>query len=787
MFPSYVSAGFAEHHHQFWRWVWALRIDVRPETSPVLLWPRGGAKSTSVELACAAVAARGTRSYVLYISGTQKQADDHVANVARLLESEAIGRHYPKLGERKLDKFGSSLGWRRNRVMTSSGFILDALGLEGAARGVKLDEHRPDLFALDDIDDVRDSMETIEKNIVTLTQSLLPAEAPTAGAVFVQNLVHHESIAARLAGLASESAEFLADRVVSGPIPAVVGLQTEPVPGTILHRVTGGTATWAGQDLATCERQINRWSLRAFLAEAQHEKSKTGLEAFPEWDVSVHVCDPFKIPEDWPKWRAVDYGYAVPYCCLWFTRSPSGRLYIYRETYGAGKTALQQGYDVRLASSGERYFCSVGDPAMWASEREGEKYKSPASQYAEMGVSLEQASNNRIAGWGRLHELLAHGEGVPPILQVFKTCHNLIRTFPDLKRHPQKPDDVDCWVAGTQISTPRGDIPIEQISIGDLVDTPIGPRRVLRSYVSGASATIRVTLSDGLMIEGTPHHKVYVQGAGLVPLESLKCYDILKERNIWLSRWLSIAVSSIAAMRGVCTTTRMELSSSTAVQACIDRSGLMQGVRFLLSGMFTTLMTTMTTTSFLTSSACRQGSMASTTMNEESTAISGKRSRRGETVMSDERPYVRTAENYGNECQSGNVRADIVAVLLRLDTLVKSIAYLPVASSTIAALTGRLRWNAPSAGEPWQSSGTPRSKRRPVHIVAVGRSDDKKLVFNLTVDEAHLFYANGILSSNTDPRIEDHAPDTARYGLMAAHWLDALKKSKPQSYMGGRR
>lgn len=438
-----MSAGFAEHHHKFWRWVWALQLNVRPETSPVLLWPRGGAKSTSVELACAALAARGTRSYVLYISGTQKQADDHVANVARLLESDAIGRYYPRLGERKLDKFGSSLGWRRNRVMTDSGFIIDALGLEGAARGVKLDEHRPDLFALDDVDDVRDSMDTIDKNIVTLTQSLLPAEAPSAGAVFVQNLVHHESIAARLAGLASEPAEFLTDRDVSGPIPAVIGLQTEPVPGTLKHRIVGGMPTWDGQNLVTCEQQINRWSLRAFLAEAQHEKRQTGREAFPEWDVSVHVCTSFPVPTDWPRWRAVDYGYAVPYCCLWFTRSPSGRIYIYRETYGAGKTALEQAAEVRALSAGERYFCSVGDPAMWASEREGERYKSAASQYAEMGVELAPASNNRIAGWGRLHEVLNHADGVPPILQVFPGCTNFIRTFPDLVRHPHKPDDVD--------------------------------------------------------------------------------------------------------------------------------------------------------------------------------------------------------------------------------------------------------------------------------------------------------------------------------------------------------
>src|SRR5262249_10623291 len=154
LFPSYVRAPFAERHHRFWRWVWALELDVRPTTTPVLIWPRGGAKSTSVELACVMVGARRQRRYVWYLSGTQAQADVHLGNVARLLESDSIARHYPRLGERKLGKYGNSQGWRRERVWTSDGFVVDGLGLDVAARGVKLDEQRPDLIVIDDIDNV---------------------------------------------------------------------------------------------------------------------------------------------------------------------------------------------------------------------------------------------------------------------------------------------------------------------------------------------------------------------------------------------------------------------------------------------------------------------------------------------------------------------------------------------------------------------------------------------------------------------------------------------------------
>ncbi|HEX4571252.1 MAG TPA: hypothetical protein VH184_12545, partial [Dongiaceae bacterium] len=48
---------------------------------------------------------------------------------------------------------------------------------------------------------------------------------------------------------------------------------------------------------------------------------------------------------------------------------------------------------------------------------------------------------------------------------------------------------------------------------------------------------------------------------------------------------------------------------------------------------------------------------------------------------------------------------------------------------------------------------------------AVGRSVVRRPTFNLTVADAHLFYANGVLSSNTAG--EDHAADAVRYACMA--------------------
>lgn len=256
---------FAAHHEDFWKWVWGVAPDVRPKPF-VAIWPRGGAKSTSTELACVLLAARKTRKYGLYVCESQDQADDHVSNVAALLELDTTARAFPELAGRAVGKYGNVKGWRRNRLMTQSGFILDALGLDSASRGVKIENQRPDLLVFDDIDNEQDSQTATEKKIKTLTQALLPAGSSDVGVLMCQNLVHQDSIFARLA---DGRANFLAERIVSGPIPAIQNLSFENREGKFV--ITGGEPTWSGQNVDRCQEMINDMGISAFLSECQHD------------------------------------------------------------------------------------------------------------------------------------------------------------------------------------------------------------------------------------------------------------------------------------------------------------------------------------------------------------------------------------------------------------------------------------------------------------------------------------------------------------------------------------
>lgn len=275
LFPAYVTHPFGPHHEAFWDWVDSLESGTKPRPF-VALWPRGGAKSTSAELACVYLGARQTRSYVWYVSSTQEKADKHVQNIGGLLESKALERHNPALASRKVGKYGHSKGWRRNRLKTASGLTVDALGLDTGVRGAKDEERRPDMIIFDDVDEKHDTPKTVQKKIDILTTSILPAGSSDCAVLFIQNVIHDGSIADKLA----RDADFLIDRIVSGPIPAIAGLAYESyfdaAIGRNRYRISAGTPAWAGQDVATCEAQINEWGLTAFLQEAQHETTLKG-------------------------------------------------------------------------------------------------------------------------------------------------------------------------------------------------------------------------------------------------------------------------------------------------------------------------------------------------------------------------------------------------------------------------------------------------------------------------------------------------------------------------------
>lgn len=265
--PRHTVHPFADHHRQFWEWADNVHTTIELTRFCLLLWPRGHAKSTSIELAATKWGSEGRARYVLYVCATQELADDHVSNIAALLESPVMERLYPSMAKPMVGKHGNSKGWRRNRVRTSSGFTVDAIGLDTAARGVKLEEDRPNVIILDDIDSEADSPRLVDKKVRTLTQSILPAGTDDAIVVLAQNLTHPNAIAKKLD---DSTVDMLNGALKIGPVPAVENMSVEQDEQGI-WRITDGEPTWSGMNLADCEDRILRYGLSAFLLESQQQ------------------------------------------------------------------------------------------------------------------------------------------------------------------------------------------------------------------------------------------------------------------------------------------------------------------------------------------------------------------------------------------------------------------------------------------------------------------------------------------------------------------------------------
>lgn len=294
LFPRTYTRPLADFHHEFWQRIWQMQPDV--SATEFYVWPRGFSKTTNIERAVIALAARGFR-YILYVKETQDQAEDSVRNIGAVLGTPEVAAYYPLLADRAVNRFGASKGWRRDRLSTASGVIVDAAGLDTSIRGLLNEGSRPDVIILDDLDGKHDTLRTTQRKITTLVSDIIPAGAPTRAVIGVQNIINPHGIFTRLADLSPEHpADFLMDRFVSGPYPAVYGLEYEQrglnEHGRPVYRITAGRSSWEGaRPLPMLEAEMNQMGPTAFIEEKQNEVGALVGELYKGFDLPGLLID----------------------------------------------------------------------------------------------------------------------------------------------------------------------------------------------------------------------------------------------------------------------------------------------------------------------------------------------------------------------------------------------------------------------------------------------------------------------------------------------------------------
>jgi len=170
---------------------------------------------------------------------------------------------------------------------------------------------------------------------------------------------------------------------------------------------------------------------------------------FTEWDPQLHVCSRFDIPQEWPRWIAVDYGFAAPFCCLWFAREPeTRRIFVYRELYAAGLRDEQQAQKIGELTNDEQLALRILDPSMFNLRTEQQR-PSIAAVYWSNGVQpVYPGMNSRKQGWAIVRRALAHDSDAPRLQVLEGAAPNLVRTLPTMVVDPLDPEDVADSIRG---------------------------------------------------------------------------------------------------------------------------------------------------------------------------------------------------------------------------------------------------------------------------------------------------------------------------------------------------
>lgn len=176
-------------------------------------------------------------------------------------------------------------------------------------------------------------------------------------------------------------------------------------------------------------------------------------QIYDMFNPSIHVIQPFEIPQQFERFRAIDHGTATGHatCCLWFAVDFDSNIYVFQEYYQEAEVVSKHVESVNKLSQvrtttgniiADHYAYTVIDPSTHAKTKERNGYRfSVADEYLDAGIPTIAAQNDVLAGINRVKEYLTldperyhpflkddEGEFIKgaPRLYIFSSCDNLI-------------------------------------------------------------------------------------------------------------------------------------------------------------------------------------------------------------------------------------------------------------------------------------------------------------------------------------------------------------------------
>ncbi|MBN1554150.1 MAG: hypothetical protein JXA11_05360 [Phycisphaerae bacterium] len=145
---------------------------------------------------------------------------------------------------------------------------------------------------------------------------------------------------------------------------------------------------------------------------------------FEEFDPAIHVRKVEYRPE-WPLYRAMDFGYASPFVCLWIQVTPDGAVHVIDE-YSQTRLPLAKHADTILQRDPGPVEMTFVDPAGRA--KESTSGAACTDMLTAAGIPNTSCASGIAGGLELIRARLAPAAG-PPLLYVHPRCGRLIESF----------------------------------------------------------------------------------------------------------------------------------------------------------------------------------------------------------------------------------------------------------------------------------------------------------------------------------------------------------------------
>jgi phage terminase large subunit len=161
---------------------------------------------------------------------------------------------------------------------------------------------------------------------------------------------------------------------------------------------------------------------------------------FPEFDTSVHVCEPSVIPKNTRHFAAFDYGFDM-LAALLMAIDAEGNLYVVSEYCEPNLTLSEAAARVADMCSGKFAEYAVASPDLWNRRQDSGKSGFEIMQAVSGMPPMRSADDRRIPGWRVLREYISEKNDTPK-LRICRECHELIHSLPALLYDKARAEDA---------------------------------------------------------------------------------------------------------------------------------------------------------------------------------------------------------------------------------------------------------------------------------------------------------------------------------------------------------